>query len=293
MPPGRMLDLRALVGDKSDNIPGVKGIGEKGAAALLQRWDSLENLLAHVEEVTPPRARNALANHADDARLSKELSTLQEDVPVRNGRTWRGGIPIPSSCAGCSSASGSRGCWRGSGAVPRSGRRAGSSVTVRTLQDTAALDALVGSLETRPSVPLVLVADGEGPVAGTPTALAFGLGQAEAACLPLGATGIPTADVVERLRPLFGEPSRVAWVGADTKSTQGLLAEQGLAPALPDFDVTLAGQLLDFAGAPGRRCAGRHPSGYRASHLGGSRWARCEGPAGGRASLGGARPLGR
>ena len=80
VPPDQMLDLRALVGDPSDNIPGVKGIGVKGAAKLISEWGTLENLLAHAEEVTGKRAREGLLEHADLAVLSKELSTLREDV---------------------------------------------------------------------------------------------------------------------------------------------------------------------------------------------------------------------
>jgi DNA polymerase-1 len=82
VPPERMLDLRALVGDPSDNIPGVKGIGEKGAAALLAAHGSLDAILAHVDEVTPARARNALASGAEAARLSWELSRLTTDLPL-------------------------------------------------------------------------------------------------------------------------------------------------------------------------------------------------------------------
>ncbi|MGH0031793.1 MAG: 5'-3' exonuclease, partial [Myxococcota bacterium] len=80
VPPGRLLDVRALLGDSSDNIPGVKGIGEKSAAKLIQEWGDLDNLLDHVDEVTPNRAKNALAKGAASARLSRELATLRMDV---------------------------------------------------------------------------------------------------------------------------------------------------------------------------------------------------------------------
>jgi DNA polymerase-1 len=73
--------VRALVGDSTDNIPGVKGIGEKGAAKLIQEFGSLEALLARAGEVTAKRAREALATQADAARLSKELATLRTDAP--------------------------------------------------------------------------------------------------------------------------------------------------------------------------------------------------------------------
>ena len=80
--PERIADWKALVGDTSDNIPGVPGIGDKTATALLQKWDTLENLLEHVAEVTPPKARAALVANSDLARLSKRLATIVCDVPV-------------------------------------------------------------------------------------------------------------------------------------------------------------------------------------------------------------------
>jgi DNA polymerase-1 len=82
VPPGHVTDFLALVGDTSDNVPGVKGIGDKGAQKLLAEYGSLENLLAHAAEVAGKRPREALLAQADAARLSKELVTIQRDVPV-------------------------------------------------------------------------------------------------------------------------------------------------------------------------------------------------------------------
>jgi DNA polymerase-1 len=80
--PERIADWKALVGDTSDNIPGVPGIGEKTATALLQQWGTLDNLLAHVAEVTPPKARAALESHIEQARISRKLATIVCDVPA-------------------------------------------------------------------------------------------------------------------------------------------------------------------------------------------------------------------
>jgi DNA polymerase-1 len=78
----RVVDYLALVGDTADNVPGVKGIGEKGALALVERWGTVEAMLDHLAEIEPTRARNALTQHADAARLSKRLVTLQDDLAV-------------------------------------------------------------------------------------------------------------------------------------------------------------------------------------------------------------------
>ena len=80
VPPELVTDLMGLRGDTSDNIPGVPGIGEKTAAQLLQKFGSLEDVLANVEEVSGAKRKQNLVEHADDARMSKELATLQYDL---------------------------------------------------------------------------------------------------------------------------------------------------------------------------------------------------------------------
>ena len=82
VPPSQVVDFLSLVGDTSDNIPGVKGIGEKGAQKLLAEFGDLETILARAGEVTAKRTREALLAQADAARLSKELVTIQRNVPV-------------------------------------------------------------------------------------------------------------------------------------------------------------------------------------------------------------------
>ncbi len=80
--PERVTDYLALLGDTSDNVPGVKGIGDKSAIALIEKWGPLENILAHIDEVEPTRARNALKEYKDNGILSKELVTIREDLPM-------------------------------------------------------------------------------------------------------------------------------------------------------------------------------------------------------------------
>jgi DNA polymerase-1 len=79
--PERMTDYKALVGDTTDNIAGVKGIGEKGAKALIEAWGSIEEMLDHLEELKPPRAQKALAAAPDEARHYKRMATIVTDVP--------------------------------------------------------------------------------------------------------------------------------------------------------------------------------------------------------------------
>ena len=81
MPPEKVPDFIGLKGDTSDNIPGVPGIGDKTAGELIGRFGSLEEVLAHVDELTPARAR-AMREHADQARDSKLLATMRRDLDV-------------------------------------------------------------------------------------------------------------------------------------------------------------------------------------------------------------------
>ncbi|MFW6202619.1 MAG: DNA polymerase I, partial [Gemmatimonadota bacterium] len=82
VPPERVTDYLALIGDSSDNIPGAKGIGPKTAVKLIERYGSVEEILEHVDEIEGKRARRALEQHADDVRLSKELVTIKTDLPI-------------------------------------------------------------------------------------------------------------------------------------------------------------------------------------------------------------------
>jgi len=80
VPPALVTDFIGLKGDTSDNIPGVPGIGDKTAAELLQRFGSLEGVLASVDEISGAKRKQNLTEHADDARVSKRLATMVEDV---------------------------------------------------------------------------------------------------------------------------------------------------------------------------------------------------------------------
>jgi len=79
--PEQMADYKALKGDPSDNVPGVKGIGDKTAARLVQEFGSIENLLSRLGEVKEERLRKLLEAGAEDARRSKDLCTIRTDVP--------------------------------------------------------------------------------------------------------------------------------------------------------------------------------------------------------------------
>lgn len=80
--PKEFIDLKALMGDASDNIPGVPSIGEKTATKIITEYCSIENAYAHVDELKPPRASKALKEHYDMAQMSKELATICVDAEI-------------------------------------------------------------------------------------------------------------------------------------------------------------------------------------------------------------------
>src|SRR5438270_8165291 len=82
IPPELIPDFIGLKGDTSDNIPGVPGIGDKTAAELLQRFGSVDEVLANIDQISGAKRKENLTNHAEDARISKQLATAKRDIPV-------------------------------------------------------------------------------------------------------------------------------------------------------------------------------------------------------------------
>lgn len=80
--PKEFIDVKALMGDTADNIPGVPGIGEKTATALILQYGSIEKVHEHADEVKPPRASKNIVEYWDQAVMSKELATIITDVPL-------------------------------------------------------------------------------------------------------------------------------------------------------------------------------------------------------------------
>lgn len=81
--PAQIIELKALMGDSSDNIPGLPGVGQKTATKILQAYGTIENAHAHLEEIKPKKAMEAMRDHMDLAELSKRLATINTDSPVQ------------------------------------------------------------------------------------------------------------------------------------------------------------------------------------------------------------------
>jgi len=80
--PDKMIDVQALIGDSTDNVPGIPGIGPKGAAQLISEFGDLDSVLAAAPAMKPSKRRDALIEHADKARISRDLVTLRTDTPM-------------------------------------------------------------------------------------------------------------------------------------------------------------------------------------------------------------------
>lgn len=101
--PLQFIDVKALMGDTADNIPGVPGIGEKTATSLIVTYGSIENAYGHVDEVKPPRAANMLREHYDMAQLSKTLATIEvnADIPYDLNSARIGNLYTPEAYRMC------------------------------------------------------------------------------------------------------------------------------------------------------------------------------------------------
>ena len=267
VPPEKILDLRALVGDPSDNIPGVKGIGEKGAAKLILEWGDLENLLAHAVDVKAKRAREALGEQAAEARLSKELSTLREDVPLDAGFDELA-MREPDRAK-------QRELYQRLGftrlldALDASGddtpatapatEEATVEVDVQVLTDAASAEAFISAPDTEAPVAVAAVVSAGNVVDAQLVGLALAMADGSAGYLPARGEGLQPEKglTAEELAQLLGglvggpqSPSR-AWFGSAVKRLQAVMGELGVELAQPSADLELAGFLLDPASAKG------------------------------------------
>ena len=257
--PDKLLDVRALVGDPSDNIPGVKGIGEKGAAKLILEWETLEALLENAESVKAKKAREGLQTQAAEARLSKELATLRTDVPL-DRRPEDLDLPEPDAAV-------LRELYTRleftrllddlEGGKAKSAAPA-EPVKVDIVTTKKALAASVKTLGKAEALSLVTVGDPEGGgLVPEPVGLAVAGSERRAFYWAIGhgdlldRPEIGWEDIVDAASALFsgGKPPR--WVAANAKRMQTLFAEAGSPLPLPEFDVGLAAFMVDPAAQRG------------------------------------------
>jgi DNA polymerase-1 len=250
--PRQFVDYKALVGDTSDNIPGVSGIGAKSAVKLLRQFDNLENLLRHAEEVEPARFRDILRGSRDVATLSKRLATIVKDVPLdvdlSKSRFTGPDYPrlrelfrelefktllrrLPEETA-------QRSLFSESEIAPKVSK---PSVVLNVIRSSAELNQLLD--EVRATKEVVLRIDGSSPRGIDAEALGIAVG------IPAGKVsyvrfGEETAIRFEDLRSVI-EDDQVAKYGHNLKYEYEITARAGMELRGRTFDVMLAAYLLN------------------------------------------------
>lgn len=234
--PCQLIEVKALMGDPSDNIPGVPGVGEKTALRLIRDYGGLESVLSHLGQIVPDRLRAALAEYAEQARLSHRLATIDCQAPLDiDWEAIRLRAPDPAEVIPTfrrlefhtlveKYASGLP------ATATRPGPGAGQPVEFTVVCDAlearavlaemAAAERLVVHLETEGDM-LAGVALARDPERGTYVAFNSSATPAELAFLPIS--------------------------GHDTKPTLVYLLRHGIHPVAPDFDSAIAAYLLDPA----------------------------------------------
>lgn len=250
VPPQRVVDVLALVGDAVDNVPGVPGIGDKGARDLVREFGSLEGVLDNVDKVKRSAYREGLKTHREDALLSKRLVTLRYDAPVTldlDGLARR--EPDRAAAHALFSELEFVALAREFAPEARAGVR-----EVRVVQSEAELAALAAEARGAGRVALALLSTSREAMRAHLLGLAFSWQAGKAVYVPLGHSrlALPDAAPAERLlaalEPLLSDAA-VKKVSANAKHDRVLLARHGIACRGLAFDALVASYLLN----PGRR----------------------------------------
>ncbi len=250
VPPERVRDLLALIGDTSDNIPGVKGVGQKTAADLLTQFASIDELLVHLDQVKKPRTRALIEEHMSDLTVSRQLVTLRFDVPVtldKNGLRTDGG-----DTERLRALFSELGFIRQLAALPRDVKTKPIEVetTYHTVLDRPALEAVAARARKEGRLALGVLTPPEDAMRASISGIALAAFVGEAHYVPLGHRylGVPKQlglDVVrEVLGPVFADPA-IEKLGHDTKRDAVVLLRHGMRLEGVGFDGMLGSYLLD------------------------------------------------
>ena len=262
--PAQVADVLALVGDTSDNVAGVPGIGKKGATELITQFGSLDELLARTGELKP-KQREALTTHREAALRSRELVTIRCDVPLDvdfESLRYRG--PQRQKAYDLFSKLAFRLILTDYAPTAEDIQKDYALVST-----PAELDALVAELRAAGEFALRVVPDHPLPMRAAIVGIAFSTADHQARYVPIGhqsedqshdllaAEGpeqVPLLEALERLKPLLEDPT-VRKVGHDLKFDTIVLSRHGIEIRGLAFDSMLASYLLD-ATRPGHLLEG-------------------------------------
>ncbi|MDO9533242.1 MAG: DNA polymerase I [Deltaproteobacteria bacterium] len=238
--PGELVEVRALAGDASDNIPGVPGIGEKTALKLIARYHSLENLLAHRDEIKGKALKARLEEHAEQARLSRRLTELEARVPLT--------VDLDALHPGPPDREALRRLFvelEFSKLVKDLGFDSQPGVTGSLVQGPEDLDRVVQAIRGAGEMALGFVMSQQHPMLAEVAGIGLAWQTGEGAYIPL-APEESNRIVWEKLGPVFSDAG-IAKVGADLKAA--LLLAQRFGPDLKGItgDILVASYLLNPA----------------------------------------------
>ncbi len=250
VPPERVKDVLALVGDSIDNVPGVPGIGEKGARDLVREFGSLEGALENADKVKRAAYREGLKSHRDLALLSKQLVTLRTDVPVTlDPQALVVREPDRAAAHALFKELEFQGLAREY--APETNVGAGDH---RLLADQASIEAAIAEARRAGRLALAVVVTNAQAMRAQALGIALAWQPGSSVYLPLGHAGLgapeslPAPQALAALRPLL-EDATVRKASAHAKRDRIVLARLGIRLEGLAFDALVASYLLD----PGRR----------------------------------------
>ena len=245
--PDKVIEVQALAGDSSDNIPGVPGVGEKTAVKLIQEFGSVENLLAHLDQVKG-KLQEKLRENADLARLSKQLVTLKDDVPL--DLDYDNFALTPPDNAALTTLFKELEFHKLLQEFSSDERASGEGY--RGVLSASDLDALVAELKAAERFAFDTETTSLDAVRADLVGLSFAVRPGEAWYIPVGHyyLGVPEqldrTMVLERLRPLFEDPQKPK-IGQNAKYDALVLRRAGITVAGITVDTMLASYLANPA----------------------------------------------
>ena len=244
--PEELLDFRALVGDASDNIPGVKGIGEKGAAKLIEEWGNLESVLSNSHLIKGKRTREALTENADEARLSKTLSTLRTDIPLEwDEKSFF--LKDPDSEKLSSLLDRLELTRLKAELLPEEqavSEVSGVNCEITCVSDGLSLSSCLNSIKTADVLSLALASPF--PQSGFPEkAYGLAIGCDRKAAFYLDFSSLSISPTLKSFVSLFESESAPSWMSFDTKILRSFFLIHGFNLPDPYFDINLAAFLVN------------------------------------------------
>ncbi|GAB4139415.1 MAG: DNA polymerase I [Sphingomonadales bacterium] len=263
--PEKVIEVQALMGDSVDNVPGVPGIGPKTAAELIEAYGDLENLLAHATDIKQPKRRENLIQFADQARVSKQLVTLRDDLdlpialedmalrqPVMDAllafldkhgfRSLRAKLAPDAPAAAASAA----------------GKKSDGPAGYQCVTDREALAAWIARIKAARQVAVDTETTGLNAMRDRLVGISLALAPSDACYIPLAhgkakdgelsldddaPTQLPLAEAIAALKPVLEDPA-ILKIGQNLKFDITILARHGIQIA-PIDDTMLLSYVLD------------------------------------------------